>query len=53
MSELGARSVQGFLGALSVFDVGVHPVPLDDGAGFIVQRVCAEEKPPILAVVPA
>ena len=41
------------LGPLSVFDVGVDPVPFDDGAGLVAQRVRTEEKPPILAVVPA
>ena len=41
------------LGPLSVFDVGVDSVPLDDRAGFIAQRVRAEEKPPILSVMPA
>ena len=41
------------LGPLSVFDVGVDPVPLDDGAGLVAQRVRTEEKPAILAVVPA
>ena len=41
------------LGPLSVFDVGVDPVPFDDGACLVAQRVRTEEKPPILAVVPA
>ena len=41
------------LGPLSVFDVGVYPVPLDDGAVLVAQRVRTEEKPPILAVLPA
>ena len=40
------------LGSLSVFDVGVDPVPFDDGAGLVAQRIRTEEKPPILAVVP-
>ena len=39
-------------GPLPVFDVGVHPVPLDDGTGLVAQRVRAEQKPPVVPVVP-
>ena len=41
------------LGSLSVFDVSVDPVPFDDGACLVAQRIRTEEKPPIIAVVPA
>src|SRR5262245_13125332 len=41
------------LGPLSVFDVGADPVPFDDVSLFVAQRVHTEEKPPILAIMPA
>src|SRR4029453_1916243 len=41
-----------FFGALSVFDVGVDPVPSDDVALLVTQRIRTEEKPSILAVMP-
>ena len=44
---------KGVFRALLLFDVGVDPVPLDDGAGLVAQRIRPEEEPSIGAVVPA
>src|SRR5262249_28603919 len=44
--RLGALSL--FFRSLSVFDVRVDPVPLDDVSLLVTQWVRAKEKPPIL-----
>ena len=38
--------------ALSIFDVCVDPVPLDDVSFLVAQRIRAEQEPSIVAVVP-
>jgi hypothetical protein len=43
---------QFLLGSLSVFDVGVDPVPFDDVARVVAQWIPPKEKPAILAIVP-
>jgi hypothetical protein len=37
--------------SLEVFDIGIRPVPQDDVALFIAQRLDPDDEPTILAVV--
>src|SRR5215470_5732892 len=39
-------------GSLSVFDISVYSVPVDDLSLIVAQRMGAEQKPAILSVIP-
>src|SRR3954463_16827824 len=39
-------------GSLRIIDVGIDPVPFDDGAGFVAQWVGTKHKPTVVSVEP-
>jgi hypothetical protein len=46
-------ALQRLLRPLAVVDIGVGPVPFNDIAAVVEQRVGAEQEPAVLAVIPA
>ena len=50
MSQLRLRVAQLFLGALTVFYIGIDPEPFDYVTGVVTQRVDAKQKPSIRTI---